>query len=504
MRKWLIAIAIIVVLAAGALFALRPRIHTFAKERMQKVLELHFASQVEFSDFTISLFPHIHMTVTGLVMRYKGRSDIPPLFQIQEVSAYASLLGLLRHQPHISFVQLNGLQIHMPPRQPGSQPMIQKTDEDLANKYPVLIEKIHTDDAILVVLRAQPDKPAREFPIHHLELRDVSFDRPGKFHATLTNAVPKGEIDAAGQFGPWLAEEPSATPADGKYKFDDADLGTLKGLRGILSSTGTFTGPLDYLSVEGKTDTPDFGLRTMGRPVSLHTDFSALVDGTNGDVILKSVKARFLHTTLFVKGEIVDESKAIKGRTIILDAVANDARIEDLLRLAVNSDEPIMTGSAKLRTKINIPEGDADLLERLKLDGQFGVDDAQFTSSTVQEKIDTLSRKALGEPKNTDITDAVSELKGQFQIAAGVVTFSNLSFSVAGASITLNGTYGMDSTQMDFHGNLLMQAKLSQTTTGAKSFFLKAVDPFFKGKNGGTNLPIKITGTKDHPTFGLN
>ena len=52
-----------------------------------------------------------------------------------------------------------------------------------------------------------------------------------------------------------------------------------------------------------------------------------------------------------------------------------------------------------------------------------------------------------------------------------------------------------------------MQAKLSQTVTGVKSFFLKAVDPFFKGKNSekaGTVLPIRITGTKDHPAFGLD
>jgi hypothetical protein len=40
--------------------------------------------------------------------------------------------------------------------------------------------------------------------------------------------------------------------------------------------------------------------------------------------------------------------------------------------------------------------------------------------------------------------------------------------------------------------------------TGAKSFFMKAVDPFFKGKNGGSEVPIKITGTKDHPSFGLD
>jgi len=48
-----------------------------------------------------------------------------------------------------------------------------------------------------------------------------------------------------------------------------------------------------------------------------------------------------------------------------------------------------------------------------------------------------------------------------------------------------------------------MDAKLSQVTSGIKSLLLKPVDPFFR-KNGKTELPIKITGTRDHPAFGLN
>jgi hypothetical protein len=504
MRKWLIAGAIVLLLMIVALFALRPAIHTLARDQMKKVLETHFASNVEFSDFSVSLFPRFHMTVTDLVLRHEGRTDIPPLIQIHEVSAYTNLFGLLQPKPHISFVQLTGLRIHMPSREPGSEPLIQKTDQNLAKKYPVQIDEIHTDDAIIVLLRAQPDKPPREFPIHHLELHDVSFDRPSKFHATLTNAVPIGEIDAVGEFGPWLPELPRQTHADGRYIFQNADLGTLKGLRGILSSKGQFVGPLDYLTVVGVTDVPDFGLRTMGHPVALHTDFSALVDGTNGDVILKSVTARFLHTVLFVSGEIVDVSKEIKGRTIRLDAVSSDARIEDLLRLAVNSDEPLMTGSAKLKTKIDIPEGDDDLLDRMKLTGQFNVDSTQFTSPSIQGKIDSLSRRGQGEPKNSDISDVASDLMGTFRLSDAVVTFSHLSFALAGASLSLDGTYGLDTTQLDFHGDLKLQAKLSQTTTGTKSLLLKAVDPFFRGKNGGTDVPIQITGTKDHPSFGLD
>ena len=56
---------------------------------------------------------------------------------------------------------------------------------------------------------------------------------------------------------------------------------------------------------------------------------------------------------------------------------------------------------------------------------------------------------------------------------------------------------------MDFHGTLRMDAKISQTMTGAKSFFLKAVDPFFR-KDGKTQIPIKIGGTREKPSFGLD
>jgi hypothetical protein len=505
MRRWIVVgvVAVLVVLVVAGIL-LGPTLHNFVRDRTQKVLQTHFASTVEFSDFDVTMFPRLRVTITGLVLRHNGRTDIPPLIQVKTVSMYAQLPELLRPRPYISFVQLDGLQIHTPPRVPGGEPLLHKTDQDLAKKYPVMIGEVRADDASIQVLRAQSDKPPREFPIHHLDLHNVSFDRAAQFHALLTNAIPKGEIDSTGEFGPWQAEEPSATPTDGHYIFQNADLGTLKGLRGTLSSKGTFIGPLDYLAVAGYTDTPDFGLRTGGKPVALHTDFSAQVDGTNGDVILKSVVAKFLHTTLAVNGKIVDVSKDIKGRTIFLNASSENARIEDLLRLAVNSDEPLMTGAANLKTTIDIPEGEDDLLDRMKLAGQFGVGHAQFTSATVQEKVDTLSRKGQGKPKDKDISEVASDLRGNFRFADGVVTFSSLSFAVQGASLHLDGTYNIDSTAMDFNGDLLMQAKLSQTTTGAKSFFLKAADPFFKGKNGGTDLHIQITGTKDHPTFGLD
>ena len=485
------------------LYAAGPALSAAARRRTVRYLETSFKSSAELGDFHASVFPHVHVTVDGVALHYEGRTDIPPLIQISRVTLDARFFGILLPHPIIRSVRLEGLQIHIPPHQQGGQPILHGTDEDLASKYPVTIGEVSADNAMLVILPRDPSKAPREFALHSLELHSVDLERPANFHAILTNPVPKGEIDSTGTFGPWNAEDPGVTPASGSYKFENADLGTLKGLSGILSSTGKFSGPLNYLNVEGETDTPNFSLRTSHHPLALHTDFSAIVDGTNGNTILTSVVAKFLHSTLNVNGEVVDKTK-LKGRTILLDAAATQARVEDLLCLAVDSDPPLMTGAARLRAEIEIGEGDEDLIERMRIDGQFDMSDARFTSPATERKIETLSLKGQGKPNESPDGDPVSDLKGKFQVAHGVVTFSELSFSVTGASVALSGTYNLDSSEMDFRGKLMMQAKLSQTTTGAKSFFLKAIDPFFAGKKGGTELPIKITGTKDKPEFGLD
>ena len=165
------------------------------------------------------------------------------------------------------------------------------------------------------------------------------------------------------------------------------------------------------------------------------------------------------------------------------------------MRLAVKADKPPMTGAIKFRTKFDLPHGPGDLSDRLNLNGKFDVAKAEFTSPEVAGKIQTLSRKGQGQPENEDA--------GGFVLDNGVITFRGLTFSVTGAVVALNGKYGLDNEDLDFHGKLHMQAKLSQTMTGAKSFLLKAFDPLFR-KNGQTEMPIKITGTRDHPSFGLD
>jgi AsmA-like C-terminal region len=508
MRKALIWCAFLAVAAASAVltltYGIAPGLRETARRRTELYFQNHFRSTVQISDFRVlSLYPRMRVAVGGIVLRHEGRTDVPPLIEIGRATFEAELLSIVNRRPILKSVWLEGLQIRVPPRQKGAPPLTPRLDERLPKEHPVTIDSVHADDVLLEILPRDKSKQPREIAIQHLELGPLGSGRPAKFEATLTNPVPKGEIRSVGIFGPWNADDPAETSVSGSYLFQNADLGTLKGLSGTLSSTGRFAGPLDYLSVDGETDTPNFSLRTSNHPVPLHTDFSAIVDGTNGNTILEDVVARFLGSTLDVKGEVVDKTPK-RGRTIVLDVASRSARVEDLLRLAVDSDPPVMTGAAQMRTRIEIGEGNADLIERMRLDGQFDVGEAQFTSPLTAQKIETLSLKGQGKPGESPTGDPVSEFKGKFRVHKGLVTFSQLSFGVTGAYIRLAGNYNLDTGDLDFRGKLRLQAKLSQTTTGVKSFFLKAIDPFFEGKSAGTVLPIKITGTKDQPLFGLD
>ena len=496
--KTLLIVISLVVIAAVTLIV--TGIHLSNPYLHRKVVEMlseKFHADVELKEFHVYLFPGARIEGTGLALRHEGRTDVPPLISIGEFSAEAGILGLIGKPWKISQVKLKGLIIQIPPK--GERG---KQDWSKARNMPVLIGEIVSDDAELRLLPKSADKDPHVFAIHRLVMHSVGLDRPAKFTAQLTNAVPPGEIDTKGSFGPWSPDDPGQTPLAAEYTFDKADLGYFKGISGILSSQGKFGGVLEKIEVEGKTSTPDFTVTIGGHPLDLETVFSATVDGTNGDTLLHPVTAHLLNTIIVGQGGVV-KSKDKKGKEITLDVTVDKGRLEDLLRLAVKSDKPPLTGAINFHTKFDLPPGKGDLSDRLNLNGKFDVEQARFTSPEVTAKIETLSRKGQGQPENKDAGSSVSQLKGNFVLDNGVITFRGLTFSVTGAQVALNGTYGLDKEDLDFHGKLRMQAKISQTMTGAKSFVLKAVDPFFR-KNGQTEVPIKITGQREHPSFGLD
>jgi hypothetical protein len=464
-------------------------------------LQNRFQSDVQIEDLQVGVFPNIHATAHGIVLRLHGRTDVPPLITIQKFVLSATIAELFRR--HISSIQLQGLQIHIPPPALGAVPN-QGIKPGKKIHFPLVIDEIVSDDAVLETLPRDAKHIPRDFNIHHLVLDSFSFENPASFHATLTNPLPLGEIASEGQFGPWQGEQPGNTMVSGTFRYSHVDFSSIHGLSGNMSSSGNYSGTLDRISVEGDTEMPNFALAVAGNPMPLATHYRAVVDGTNGNTYLESVEARLGDSPISVTGQIVG-IRGVQGRLIALDATSHNARTEDLLGLAVKGGAP-MKGSINLHVKINVPPGPPgqDILEHLELNGQFGLGQTHFTNADVQKKLDSLSRAGQGQPKDEEIANVVSNLRGNFLVTHGVVRLTGVEFDVPGSTVQLDGFYGMESEDIDFHGHLLLDVKLSQTTTGVKSVALKLVDPFFKQAGGGSSIPIKITGNPKNPNFGLD
>lgn len=470
----------------------------YLHQRAEDMLSSRFQSQVEIGDLDVKLFPELALHGSGIVLRHHGRTDVPPLLVIRDFSASAGLLSLFDKPWHLHRVKVTGLKITFPPREEREKMQGFSARKDVKVK----IDELIADDSQLTLLSSKAGKPPHEFVIHHLSMKNIAPGQPAKFVAELTNAAPPGEIESKGEFGPWQAGNPRATPVNASYTFRDADLSVFKGISGILSSEGKFGGPLENLEVVGETTTPDFTVKSGDHPMMLKTEFSATVDGTNGDTLLHPVRAHFLGSTLVCNGSIVKAASG-NGREILLDVSADDAKVQDLLLLAVKNDQPLLTGVIDLHTKFDLPPGPGDVADRLRLQGKFAIDDARFTSSKVTAKIKDLSRHGEGHPDDPEAGDAVSQLRGQFGLQETVLSFSRLGFRVRGANVQLHGSYGLKQETLDFQGNLRLQAKPSQMVTGFKSLLLKPFDGLFR-KNGMTQFPIKVTGSRDHPSFGLN
>ena len=70
-------------------------------------------------------------------------------------------------------------------------------------------------------------------------------------------------------------------------------------------------------------------------------------------------------------------------------------------------------------------------------------------------------------------------------------------------TIPLSGRYALQRETLDFRGSLFMDARLSETTSGWKSWALKIVDPVFR-RDGRTVVPITIGGSRSDPKFGVD
>jgi hypothetical protein len=471
------------------------------KEALVRTLNEHLDAQVELDAFEVRTFPTLRIHGDGLRLRLKDQQNSSPFIEARHFEVSGGLFGMLHRQRRFTSVELEGLRITIPPRTSDDQDAGKKAVATAAG--PVLIDHVVARDAQLIIQPRDPDKDPKIWAIHNLAIESVGFNRSMPFTATLTNPIPTGEITTQGSFGPWMNGDPGRTPLSGRYSFDHADLSTINGIAGILSSTGTFAGILSRIDVEGQTSTPDFRLDIGGQPVPLETTFRTVVDGTNGNTYLRRVDAKLGATSIETSGEVVS-APHVKGRTVKIDMLIRDGHLEDLLKLAVRTAKPVMLARIGLQASMTLPPGQQKVADRLQLAGRFALEHAEFTDRNVTMQIALLSRRAQGKKAEEAPGRISSDMRGQFTMRDGHIRFEALRFGVPGADVQLSGVYGLRNEQLNFDGTLAMQAPVSKVMGGGiKGFFLKPFDPIFRKEGHGAVVPITITGPREEPKFGV-
>jgi hypothetical protein len=520
---------LVVLLAVGEYVA--HNAEPMLRRRVIANLEERFHSPVELDALHLSLLHGLQVSGSGLRILYLAGPERPdahpenaqPMISVNSFQFRSGVRELFEPTMRVVTVYVQGMTLNIPPKQEG-RPLIQKDDPKRKGqpRIGLVVDKIICSDVTLSIETNKPGKSPLVFDIRNVTLRDVGAKKPLVFVASLVNPKPVGNILSTGHFGPWQGDNPRDTPIDGTYEFRGADLDTIKGLGGILSSTGSFSGALGQIGVSGSTETPDFSLDVSEHKVALHTDYQAIVDGTTGDTTLTSVRATFLNTVLLAKGSILrsgdkpggalgglpgDSGPHIPGHDIELAVSSNQARVEDILRLGAKSSPPLMRGALTLNTKLSIPPGQVSVSKKMRLQGTFTIHGATFSNAHWQETVDKLSERAQGHPKQANPVDAqvvASQMGGSFALANQVLHVPDLNYQMPGAQVHLVGDYSLNGETFEFAGTARTDATASQMLTGWKSLVAKPFDGLLKKNGAGVEVPIKVSGTKSDPKFGVD
>jgi hypothetical protein len=477
-------------------------------------LSQRFHSPVELDSLDVSVAKGLEVEGRGLRIFYlagPSQPDLqqkmgmaaPPMLSVNHFSFRTSIRSLLHLQANIARVDIDGMDLHIPPHSGAHVAHITAPD----SRIKITVAKIYCKNVHLVIENANPEKVPLAFEVQNLKLTDVGPGVPMLYDAFLINPKPVGAIHATGHFGPWHSDDPRSTSVDGHYTFTHAELGTIKGIGGTLSSTGDYAGRLDHITIDGTTNTPNFALDISNHPVPLETTFHAYVDATSGDTTLAPVTATLIHSHFTAKGTVI----GIHGKGHDIDLTVNmpSGRIEDLLELGMKSPTPIMRGVVTLNARLHIPPGDVRVAQKIQLAGSVHIQGVEFTNAKLQDRIDSLSMRAQGKP--SDSKSAGSDLKPEvasqmtvdFSLGNAMLLVPSLHYEVPGGAAQLHGAYLLNGSSYQFLGHISTTAMASQMVTGWKSVLLTPFDPLFKKHGKGLELPVSINGAGNDVHFGL-
>lgn len=370
--------------------------------------------------------------------------------------------------------------------------------ETKSSEQRTTIGEFIADGAILEVRHGDGEQPLR-FVFHKFRLQDLGGPDATSFAAEFDNPFPAGVVQTSGKFGPWNSSDPAATVVSGKYSLKDADMNVFHSVAGKISSVGDFKGTFKKIDVEGSTTAPKFEITSTRHEQALQSQFSVEVSAINGETTLSRVKAAYGRDEIEAHGNI--ERGPSGKREAVLELTCRRGRIEDTFYPFIESPKSPITGNVAFEMHVVIPSGNEDFMKKLQLRSDFRIEDVRFTNSQTEQRLQKISeRPGQKQPDQ----DAPATMSGRVSVTSGVAHFPELGVRDQDASAQFRGNYGLMDERVNMHGSLTTKASLAKTTSGIRAVFAKALEPLFKTKHNEKSVPVRISGTYHHPSFGLD
>ena len=480
----------------------------FNRDAIVTALRQQSGGEVQVGSFRNQFWPKPGCVVDQVTFRHPGDQKGQPYLTIQRLAITTSFAGLLTN--HLDLIRADNFHVQITPSEQSSN-----AEEFNVGKLSsgLTIGKVVADGAQIEFLPTPERNKSLIYRIPKLVVHDLADGKPLHFQGTLQIPQPAAEVAATGEIWPWKAGHGGESKLSGSYDLKSLDLGSFDAVGGIVTSQGTFSGVLQHADVQGTAETPNFTTSSSGHKVHITSDFNATVNGLNGDVYLNAARVHYGHTTITGAGSVVGQ-QGVAGKVASFELSSRDARVQDLVWMFISENQPPMTGPVVFRAKATINPGKQPFLNRVKLVGDFGISDAQYSHPDTQKNIDVLSARARGEADKVEDTNdkfggnsydpgrVVANIKGHVVLSDTIAHLSDVSFAVPGALAKVNGTYGLMNHRINLHGDMQLDSELSKTTTGVQSFLLKLAHPFMKKSHHNASVvAIKIGGTYENPTY---
>jgi hypothetical protein len=486
---------------AGILVAKWP----FTQGAVITALQNESGRSVRAGDFRATFFP-LGYVAEDLRFEERMPKKSGPVFTIRKLAVVARYSDLLLMRKRVKQILISGLHIIVPAERPSASTQQQTAPgESTAPLRFSEIGQVKADDAVVEFRSSESDPSPLRITLKNVTMDGVTQRHPASFRLEMLINEPRGTIRSTGQIGPWNSKDDGKTFLAGSFTFERADLSSFEGIGGSLNARGKFAGPLNRVACDGSIGVSDFHVSGSTHQVPLSTAFRATVNGLNADTTLEYVESHLGQTTVLSHG-VIKEDPQRGGKAASLQFSVDNGQIEDLLLLFTRNPQPSMTGTVSLQADVDLPPGSPGFLEKLQLQGDFGIGKSRFTKPQTQAPINRLSKSAeglnRGEQKNDERT-VLSNLKGHVSARGGLAILSSVSFEVPGAHAKLQGTYNLLERTVNLKGVLWTTGTLSHTTYGLKAAMLKVITPFLK-KHSVTIVPFTITGPARNPGFALN